>query len=299
MLVSILLPTYNRLDMLKKALNSAINQTYKDIEILVGDNCSEDGTEAYMLEEMKKDSRIQYYRWEENIGAYNNTARLITKIKGEYFVFMNDDDWLDLNYVEECANFIYANEGYAFVTPSIILYNEDYKYTKACYIPDITSDDTKKRIRLLLKTYWESDVVSGFFTKQVLTDMEKYDGYYFKKRIIEDVVFMIRALAVGKGKVLSHVHYNKLNNGKTRVLENITSDYCDTTGITRKNFKKNCINCVCDTIKNDKIFAQKIKNPKLFSRFLNLYLNYVWSAHPVMRVPRIIKLMILYNRVFS
>ena len=299
MLVSILLPTYNRLDMLKKALNSAINQTYKDIEILVGDNCSQDGTEAYMLEEAKKDSRIKYHRWEENIGAYNNTARLITKIKGEYFVFLNDDDWLDLNYVEECVKFINKNEGYAFVTPSIILYREDYKYEKACYVPDITSDSAEKRIRIQLKNYWNSDVVSGFFSKQVLTDMEKYDGYYFKKRIIEDVIFMIRALAVGKGKVLNHVHYNKLNNGKTRVLENITSDYCDTKGITRKNFTKTCIKCICDTIKNDKIFSKSIKNPKLFAWYIDVYLNYVWQSYSIMKIFRIINLIILYKRVYT
>ena len=61
-LVTIILQTYNRRNTLETALNSATGQTYGNIEILIGDNCSEDGTEEYCRQETAKDSRIKYFR---------------------------------------------------------------------------------------------------------------------------------------------------------------------------------------------------------------------------------------------
>lgn len=298
-LVSIILPTYNRAGMLKKALESCLNQTYRNIEIVVGDNHSSDETENYLLKEAESDERIKYFRWDKNIGAYNNTAELLKRIKGDYFVFLNDDDWLDLNYVEECVKFIENNEGYAFVTPQVILYNEDYTFFEKRLAPNLTSESAENRIATMLEYYWRSDIVSGFFRKEVIDCMQKYDNYYFKKRLVEDVIFMIRALAVGKGKILTKTHYRKLNNGATRVLENIPEDYCDTTGITRKNFHKKCIECLCNVILEDKIFLLSIEDPKKFTKNLVPYLKNVWGMSVNSRLIRILRWLYIYKRVYA
>ena len=298
-LVSIVLPTYNRVNLLKKALSSLVNQTYKNIEILVGDNHSEDGTEEYMREEAAKDPRIKYFRWDENIGAYNNTANLLKHMSGEYFVFFNDDDWLDLNYVEECINFINKNDGYAFVAPSVILYKEDYTIEKECFAPDLTSNNAQKRISVLLENYWRSDIVSGFFSKKVMDKMLECDGYLFKRRIVEDVIFMMRALAVGKGKVLTNVHYRKLNNGATRVLDNITEDFCDTDGITKRNFLNVCIQTLVDTIKEDKIFLLSISNPEYYTKKLVPYLKSKWGMNKLLKLRRFFRFIKIYRRVYA
>ena len=70
-LVTIAIPTYNRADnYLKQALSSALVQTYRNIEIIVSDNCSTDNTESVVKN--FKDSRIRYFKQKKNIGPYKN-----------------------------------------------------------------------------------------------------------------------------------------------------------------------------------------------------------------------------------
>ncbi|GAA5520550.1 glycosyltransferase [Aliifodinibius salicampi] len=100
-LVTIGIPTYNRADAyLKEALESALNQTYSNIEIVVSDNCSTDNTSE--LVNCYQDSRIKYYRHNENIGANNNFNYCLEKASGEYFLLLHDDDKVDSDFVEAC-----------------------------------------------------------------------------------------------------------------------------------------------------------------------------------------------------
>ena len=100
-LVTIGIPTYNRADgFLRNALSSAVNQTYKNIEIIVSDNCSTDHTESLVGD--FPDSRIRYVKHKENIGAKNNWNYCVKEAKGRYFVMLHDDDCIDEDMVEAC-----------------------------------------------------------------------------------------------------------------------------------------------------------------------------------------------------
>lgn len=101
-LVTIAIPTYNRADSyLKQALESAVQQKYPNIEIIVSDNCSTDGTEAVVRS--FNDSRIRYCKQKENIGAYKNFNFCVKESKGDYFVILGDDDLIDNDFVEICV----------------------------------------------------------------------------------------------------------------------------------------------------------------------------------------------------
>jgi glycosyltransferase involved in cell wall biosynthesis len=100
-LVSIGMPTYNRPDSLKTALAGIVAQTYHNLEIIVSDNASpEDDTEEIVREFMRIDSRIQYYKQPENLGAAFNFQFVLDKATGDYFMWAADDDWRDPAYVE-------------------------------------------------------------------------------------------------------------------------------------------------------------------------------------------------------
>lgn len=105
-LVTIGIPTYNRLDSyLKEAISSALNQTYKNVEIIVSDNCSNDNTEAFF--KSISDSRLRYFRQNQNIGPINNYNYCLKQANGDYFLLLHDDDLIDEDFVEicmECAN---------------------------------------------------------------------------------------------------------------------------------------------------------------------------------------------------
>lgn len=94
-LVSIVIPTYNRRHVIEKAIDSCVNQTYKNIEIIVCDDHSSDGTQEYIAERISRDQRIKYCRTPEGkkgANAARNTA--IKLARGEYLAFLDSDDYL-------------------------------------------------------------------------------------------------------------------------------------------------------------------------------------------------------------
>ncbi len=100
-LVTIAVPTYNRADSyLKKTLESVVQQTYSNIEIIVSDNCSTDNTETVV--KGFNDLRIQYFKQKENIGAYNNFDFCLKQAKGKYLLILGDDDLTDNDFIETC-----------------------------------------------------------------------------------------------------------------------------------------------------------------------------------------------------
>jgi glycosyltransferase involved in cell wall biosynthesis len=100
-LVTIAIPTYNRADRyLGQALESALNQTYQNIEIIVSDNCSTDNTEH--LVKAFKDSRIRYFKQPRNIGADPNWNFCLRQARGVYFLLLQDDELIDNDFVAVC-----------------------------------------------------------------------------------------------------------------------------------------------------------------------------------------------------
>lgn len=101
-LVSIGIPTYNRADgYLRDAIESAIRQTYPNIELIVSDNCSSDDTETVVR--LFDDKRIKYFRHSVNIGPNNNFNFCVEKAKGKYFLLLHDDDLIDRDFIEACV----------------------------------------------------------------------------------------------------------------------------------------------------------------------------------------------------
>jgi glycosyltransferase involved in cell wall biosynthesis len=96
--ISVIIPTYNRADLLPRAIQSVINQTYKDWELLIIDDGSTDNTKEIVDEFIKKDNRIKYF-YEENSGSASKPRNFgIQNSKGEYIAFLDsDNEWLPLN----------------------------------------------------------------------------------------------------------------------------------------------------------------------------------------------------------
>lgn len=91
--VSILIPTYNRSNMLKKAIYSVLNQTYKFFELIIIDDNSTDNT--FEIVNNIGDNRIRYYKNDENYGGAKTRNIGISKSKYDYIAFLDDDDeWL-------------------------------------------------------------------------------------------------------------------------------------------------------------------------------------------------------------
>lgn len=256
-LVSILIPTFNRAELLKKALESAINQTYKNIEIIIGDNHSEDNTEDVCKQYASIDKRIKYYRHNENIKLAGNGNFLVNKISGEYFIWLNDDDWLSLDYVEKCIQFLANNNDYSFVSPSSIFYYDHFSFKSQGFEPIINQDDVAERMKSFLETIGISVLVNGMFKTSIINKWKKLESNIFKQKYAEDCIFMLAYLAAGKGMCINSTHYNKQDTGATRIsIENTPEDYWDTTNINNITQHYYCSKIFSDAIKNDAIFKE-------------------------------------------
>lgn len=93
--LTIAIPTYNRIENLKQSLKCVISEVEgKDVEILISDNASTDGTEAYVKNVEKASSQINYYRREKNDECDANFLNCFEKAKGDYVLILGDDDML-------------------------------------------------------------------------------------------------------------------------------------------------------------------------------------------------------------
>jgi glycosyltransferase involved in cell wall biosynthesis len=100
-LVTIAITTYNsNINFLSEALDSAINQTYKNIEIIVADDCSNNISQIEDLIHKKKDKRIFLLKSFENLGVSHSLNKIVAVSKGAYFNWCPDDDYLDPLKVE-------------------------------------------------------------------------------------------------------------------------------------------------------------------------------------------------------
>ena len=101
-IVSVNLTTYNRALILSKCLESIINQTYRDIEIIIIDDCSSDNTTEIVKKYQVKDNRIKYFRHSTNFGNAQARNTALENCKGFYVAFIDDDDeWIDKDKIKK------------------------------------------------------------------------------------------------------------------------------------------------------------------------------------------------------
>ena len=112
-LFTIAIPTYNRAALLAEALQSARAQTFDDYEIVVRDNASTDGTAE--LVRGHGDPRLRYHRNAENVGWHRNFDLLAADARGEFLVYLQDDDLLHPDFLARAAQAVWGR-------PSVALY---------------------------------------------------------------------------------------------------------------------------------------------------------------------------------
>lgn len=100
-LVSICIPAYNSEKFIKKTVASILRQTYENIELIIVDDCSSDGTYALMEEFAKADKRVRIYKNDENLGMSGNWNKCLSLCTGDYMKLCCADDLLARRAVEK------------------------------------------------------------------------------------------------------------------------------------------------------------------------------------------------------
>ena len=109
-LVSVGMPVYNGEDLIATALDSILNQTYQNIELVIVDNASTDDTAKVCREYVETDQRVRYVRNKRNIGVARNFNRAFELSTGKYFKWAAHDDWIAPLFIADCVTALEADD---------------------------------------------------------------------------------------------------------------------------------------------------------------------------------------------
>lgn len=143
-LVSIITPSYNSIRFIEQTINSIVNQTYTNWELLITDDCSTDGTWELVTHFSRIDNRIKAYRLAENAGAGVARNNSIEHATGRFIAFCDSDDQWKHNKLEEQIRYMLKNDlGLSYSNYDIV--NEDNKKIAEVVGPRVVTYKTMLR----------------------------------------------------------------------------------------------------------------------------------------------------------
>jgi glycosyltransferase involved in cell wall biosynthesis len=123
-LVSVGLPTFNRRATIERAIESVLAQDYPNIQLVISDNASTDGTASLCQKYADSDRRVRLMVQTMNRGPAANFLEVLNQSRGELFMWLGDDDWLDPNYVRSCVEALLRDRSLTLVGGEAKYYRE-------------------------------------------------------------------------------------------------------------------------------------------------------------------------------
>ena len=203
--VTLIIPTYNQKEYLKEAIESGLKQDYPNVEILVGDDCSTDGTEK-MMEQFKSNPQVKCIRHSCNLGAgYNTVALLENHVQSKYAMILNHDDYLIKNdYISNAVRLLIENPNLSFVWS-----NCKIKYEENGRLDETSFDLPKVTPGLEYFLGYETEKfphITGILTTVFDLDKLKISGFGNEKSFSRDTFLHLKLMLVGDvGFIKEHV----------------------------------------------------------------------------------------------
>lgn len=107
--LSIIVPVYNAEKYMEKCLNRLIEQSYKNIEVIIVNDCSQGNCEEIANKYRQIDNRIKYIKHEKNKGLFQARITGASIATGEYIAFLDSDDYVSIDYYRTLMNNIQEN----------------------------------------------------------------------------------------------------------------------------------------------------------------------------------------------
>ncbi|HHV12444.1 MAG TPA: glycosyltransferase [Clostridiales bacterium] len=207
-LVSVIVPVYNAEKYIEKCIDSIVNQTYKEIELILVN----DGSTDQSLEKIKKYNAIVIDK--KNGGASSARNEGLRRATGDYIMFLDSDDWLDPHCVEHImknqADIIRFNIVYEYASGASEIMPADFN---DCQYID-KKDFSKEIYYKILTGIKMNSVCRNFYKREVIEHL------YFDEGLdtAEDLIFNIEAYTKANSFLYVHkpfYHYMQISNGIT------------------------------------------------------------------------------------
>ena len=208
--ISVIVPVYNVGQIVKRCLDSIINQSYKDIEIVIVNDGSTDDSEKF-LELYLDDSKIKYIKNEKNLGlGYARNIGMFYS-KGDYITYVDSDDWVDLDTYNTMINYALNTNSDIVICGVKNEYNNFISSSKRYSYSYSNELSKEEAIRLLSRSndnnYMISPVVwNKIYKKELLLSNEIK---FLNNSFWEDNVFSFQAFTkANRIGIVSNVHYH-------------------------------------------------------------------------------------------
>jgi glycosyltransferase involved in cell wall biosynthesis len=137
--VSVGLPVYNGADYIAEAVDSILNQSFEDFELLIQDNASTDATGEICRAYAASDPRVRYVRNPQNVGAAANYNLVFGRARGRYFKWAAHDDVCTPDFLERCVTVLEREPAVVLCCGQTQLINDDgspvsYDSEQRCYV---------------------------------------------------------------------------------------------------------------------------------------------------------------------
>ena len=242
-LVSVIIPVYNIRDYFKDCIESVINQTFRDMEIILVDDGASDGSELMCDEYAASDERIRVIH-KQNGGLMSAWSVGVKEAKGHYVMFIDGDDWVDTDMVSRLLDFTTPDAGITEIISSNYIIEKKNEKRKVAHPIDagVYTGDELKEIRTRLLGEESRPVIMSRCMKLITRELIlKNMGYLnYSIRMGEDVNIMLPCLLeVDKLTIVNDgffYHYRTVGDSMSkgydkRLLDNIRLDYDTFLGI--------------------------------------------------------------------
>ncbi len=182
-LVSVIIAIYNTESYLHRCIESVINQTYQNLEIILVDDGSTDNSSTICDEYARKDPRIKCFH-QENQGAALSRKFAITQSHGDYLLTVDSDDWIELTMIEKML-FGAINNSIDVVWCNVMLHAPKQKF-----IHHIKFDNNPKE---MLKAIYQGKV-PGWFVNKLIRRSFLEGLIAYKESVLEDIFFSTQLL---------------------------------------------------------------------------------------------------------
>ena len=230
-LISVIIPTYNRKSYLMEAIDSVLKQNYSNIEILIVDDNSIDGTGELICNNYKNYDNIYYFKNNINKGPGYNRLKGFNKAKGKYIVFLDDDDYYtDYNFFGDAIKKFNENSNLSFVSANN-------------YIKKEGKDELIESILNFNKKVTCVEYLNNFQTVKYPKPQSTFTTIFNKKileyvnlnevKMVNDTIIYLRALLGGNPEFIKNIvgvyriHNNNISKGCSSdfIIQNLDEKY--------------------------------------------------------------------------
>jgi glycosyltransferase involved in cell wall biosynthesis len=221
--VSIGLPVYNGERFIRNAINTILSQKFTDIELIISDNASTDGTKQICQEYANRDMRVKYFKQSQTVPIVENFVNVLQLAQGNCFMWATHDDYYDS---DDYITILYdkINEGYTLVFPNsnIIILNSEGHIVESrkgifnnLHRKNVSKYEMCKDFVKVYGVYLYGMHIYGMFKTDRLRQLVDYLRKYSKKSVYyAEGSFLHKIFSCERCYYVDNIYFNYIAHGK-------------------------------------------------------------------------------------